>query len=123
MGYIAMERMEPEYVWQAAKTMHQGKRLPDRLYDQPKLFDYYIKNKQWPEAKRCYDAVRDELCSMQADEEVMTEFFGERGERGVILKEGLFREEYVQKAYYEVAVRKEGRCRDRKDERRQKNSA
>ena len=97
-----------------------GKRIPDRLYDQAELFVCHIKNKQWPEAKRCYDAVRDELCSMQADEEVMTEFFGERGERGVILKEGLFREEYVQKAYYEVAVRKEGRCRGRKDERRQK---
>lgn len=123
MGYIAMERMEQEYVWQAEKTMHTGKQIPDRLYDQPELFNHYIKNKQWAEAKQCYDAVRDELCSIHADEETMVEFFGEQGERGVILKEGLFRKEYVQKAYFEVAVRKNGGCRKKEEKPWQKNSA
>ena len=38
---------------------------------------------------------------LEAEEAVMLEFFGERGERGVILKEGLFNEEQVQRAYLE----------------------
>ncbi len=91
--------------------MLEGKQLMDKLHDQPVLFNQYIKNKQWPEAKYRYDTAQQVLVFLEADEETMTEFFGERGERGVILKEGLFREELVQKAYYEVAVRKEGRLR------------
>ena len=91
-----------------------------RLYERSELFRYYMKNKQYIEAKRCYDETRNEMVRMKADEKIMIEFFGERGERGVILKEGLFREEMVQKAYYEVAVKRD---ENRQHEHWQKNSA
>lgn len=101
----------------------EGKELLDMLYEQPKLFDHYMRNKQYSEAKYCYDSTLNTMLKLRADERMMIEFFGERGERGVILQEGLFREEKVQKTYYEVAVKRDGGYENKKYEHWQKNSA
>lgn len=81
--------------------MLEGKALMDKLYEQPNIFRIYMQNKQYSRAKACYDTVRSVLVFLEADEGRMQEFFGQRGERGVLLREGLFDEEQVQKAYYE----------------------
>lgn len=81
--------------------MLDGKAFMDKLYEQPDLFKMHMRGRQYSCAKACYDTVRTVLVFLEADEEVMQEFFGERGERGVFLREGLFNEEQVQKAYYE----------------------
>lgn len=94
--------------------MLEGKALLDKLYDQPDLFKNYIRNKQWPEAKHCYDTLLSVLLFLEADGGMLREFFGERGERGVILREGLLREELVQKAYYEAAVKRDGGYENKK---------
>lgn len=81
--------------------MLQGKQLIDKLYEQPKLFKEFMKNRQYSMAKMCRDGVCTVLLFLEAGEEMMQEFFGERGERGVFLRKGLFDEEQVQKAYWE----------------------
>ncbi len=79
--------------------MLEGKGFMDKLRREAGLFKGYMREKRYPEAKYCYDSVLAALVLMEADRETMREFFGERGERGVILKEGLFPEWQVQEAY------------------------
>lgn len=105
------------------KELLSGKALLDKLYNQPELFEHYMRNKMWSDAKACYDTTRDVLLFLQADEEMLHEFFGERGERGVILREGLFPEDEVQKAFYEAVVKRDGGYENKKYEPIQKNSA
>lgn len=105
------------------KELLSEKVMLDKLYDQPELFMHYIHSRRWSEAKSCYDETRDFLVSVKADEEMMKEFFGERGERGVILREGLFPEKLVQKAYEETVVKRNGGHENEKHEPLQKNSA
>lgn len=81
--------------------MLEGKALMDKLHEQPDIFKVHMRNREYSCAKACYDTVRDVLVFLEADGKTMQDFFGERGERGVTLKEGLFRESEVQKAYYE----------------------
>lgn len=85
--------------------MLQGQELMDKLYEQPELFKEFMKNRMYSEAKACRDRVLTVLCFLEAGEETMVEFFGERGERGVFLREGLFNEDQVQKAYLECIRR------------------
>lgn len=103
--------------------MIEGKELMDKLYTQAELFEHYVRNKRWTEARSSYDRTVTVLLFLQADEKIMLEFFGERGERGIILKEGLFKEELVQKAYYEAAVKRDGGYENKQYEPWQKNSA
>lgn len=100
-----------------------GKALLDKLYDQPELFMHYMRNKKWSEAKYCYDQTICVLLFLGADEEMLNEFFGEYEERGKIKREGLFRRDLVQKAYYEAAVKRDGGYENKKYEPLQKNSA
>lgn len=100
-----------------------GKALLDKLYGQPELFEHFMRNKMWSEAKHCYDTTCTVLRFLNAGEKMMDEFFGERGERGVILRKGLFREDKVQEAYYEAAVKRDGGYENKKYEPLQKNSA
>lgn len=105
------------------KELLSGKALLDKLYGQPELFNHYMRNKMWNEAKYCYDKTGCVLLFLEADEEMMKEFFGERGERGEILREGLFPEGQVQKAYLETVVKRDGGYENKKYEPVQKNSA
>lgn len=79
--------------------MLEGKALMDKLHEQPDIFKVHMRNKEYSKAKYCYDTVRNVLFFMEADEDLKREFFGERGERGEILKEGLFNEAQAQMAY------------------------
>lgn len=57
--------------------------------------------KDYPRAKHCYDTAVTISVFLELDEEKQLELFGERGERGAIIRQGLFPEESVQKAYRE----------------------
>ncbi|MDE6661989.1 MAG: hypothetical protein K2K46_01475 [Lachnospiraceae bacterium] len=81
--------------------MLKEKELLDKLYDLPERFRVHMGNKDYPRAKSCYDTARTIAVFMELDEERQKELFGVRGERGVILRTGLFPEASVQKAYRE----------------------
>lgn len=72
-----------------------------KLYELPQSFRTNMENKDYPGAKNCYDVARTVAVFMRLDEERMNELFGERGERGEIIRTGLFPEEKVQRAYLE----------------------
>lgn len=93
--------------------MPEGEATLDRLREQADIFKVHMRNGEYSQAKACYDHVRSIMVSMHAEQELMLEFFGERGERGLILKEGLFNEEQVQKAYLECIL-KEDACEDKR---------
>ncbi|MCM1039824.1 MAG: hypothetical protein NC434_10920 [Ruminococcus sp.] len=87
--------------------MLNNKKLIDKLYDLPQKFRMYMNNKDYPRAKHCYDTAVTVALFMELDADWMTELFGERGERGVIIQQGLFPEEKVQKAYMECIKKDE----------------
>lgn len=98
--------------------MPEEKKILDKLYTLADCFNTYIKNKCYSEAVSCYKKARDKAVACRFGEERMHMLFGERGERGVILRQGMFREDLVQKAYYEEYVKKKDPI-----EEKQKNSA
>ncbi len=87
--------------------MLEGIQALDKLYILADEFNIHMRNKEYQRAKDCYDTAIKEAVSIKLDREQTEEFFGERGERGVILRNGLFREEEVQRAYYETVVKKD----------------
>ena len=68
-------------------------------------FRQLVKRKDYKTAKQLYDRTVSEAVRSGLEEKYMTELFGERGNRGVVMKVGEFPEEMVQKCYYEVAVK------------------
>ena len=87
--------------------MLDNRSLLDKLYELPQMFRVYMENKDYSRAKHCYDTARAVALFMEIDESHKSELFGERGERGEIVKQGLFPEEKVQKAYMECVKRNE----------------
>lgn len=85
--------------------MLDNRQAEKKLYDLPEIFKAHMKCRRYSEAKACYDRAVTIALFMEADEKQKTELFGERGERGVIIKEGLFPEREVQKAYEECIKR------------------
>lgn len=81
--------------------MLKEKELLDKLYELPETFKIHMGNKDYPKAKSCYDTARTIAVFMELSEERQKELFGERGERGVILRQGMFPEASVQKAHLE----------------------
>lgn len=102
--------------------MLDNNQIIPKLHDLSELFKTHIKNKQFPEAKYCYDEAVTVAVFMELDEEEKIMLFGERGERGVLIAEGLFPEKEVQKAYIECIKR--GQTYENKEfEPLQRNSA
>lgn len=81
--------------------MLNEKQLMQKLYELPSMFRVFMKQKDYPRAKACYEKARTVALFMELDETKLRELFGERGERGAIIQQGLFPEESVQKAYWE----------------------
>lgn len=82
-------------------AMLDNKSLMEKLYGLPRLFQENMRSKDYVGAKSCYDIARTVAVFLNLDKEHMKELFGERGERGEIIRVGLFPEEKVQKAYFE----------------------
>jgi hypothetical protein len=76
-----------------------------KLQDYAAAFNVHITGKRYAQAKHYYDVAREVAVFMELDEGKKRELFGERGNRGEIIEEGLFKEEKVQKAYLESCVK------------------
>lgn len=76
------------------KTEYQ---IRQALRQLPAEFMVYYKNKDYARAKHCYDTARTVALFIELEEKEMTELFGDRE----LEIEGSFREDYVQKAYWE----------------------
>lgn len=87
--------------------MLDNKTFMDKLYKLPETFLCKMKSKDYSGAKHCYDTARTVAVFAELDASVKTELFGERGEHGAIIKQGLFPEEQVQRAYLECIKRNE----------------
>lgn len=81
--------------------MLDNKSLMEKLYKLPQTFQENMQSKDYVGAKSCYDIARTVAVFLNLDKEHMEELFGKRGERGEIIRVGLFPEEKVQQAYFE----------------------
>ena len=85
--------------------MLSGWEIEQKLHNMAAVFRNHMRAKRYAQAKYLYENARDLAVNVGLEEEKREELFGIRGERGVILKDGLFPEELVQKAYYETCVK------------------
>lgn len=92
--------------------MLDSRGIENKLWEYAAKFRVHMKAKRYAQAKYCYDKARDLAVDVELEEEKREELFGIRGERGVMLKEGMFLEELVQKAYYETCVKAKARPED-----------
>ena len=85
--------------------MLDSRGIEQKLYNLAAVFNVHMRAKRYAQAKYCYDNARSLAVDVELEQEKKDELFGIRGERGVILKEGMFREELVQKSYVETCVK------------------
>lgn len=78
--------------------------IKQKLYQQAQSFHLHIKNKEYLQAKFCYDTARNVALFVQLGKEDILELFGSRQIDPPV--EGLFSEQEVQEAYYEVSVKR-----------------
>lgn len=79
--------------------------IRQKLYDLAAVFKVHMKAKRYKQAKYCYDSARTVVVFNGMGDEVSSELFGLRGDRGTIIQEGMFQEMLVQKSYLETCVR------------------
>ena len=79
--------------------MLDSRDIEKKLFELPLFFKEHMKCKRYFEAKACYDKARTVALFIELEEDKKMKLFGERGERGVYIVEGLFKEEQVIKAY------------------------
>ena len=85
--------------------MIDDKRVWQKLEEMAAVFNNHIKAKRYQQAKYCYDTARNVSVFMEMEEKESQMLFGTREGKGEIEKEGMFKEELVQKVYYECCVR------------------
>lgn len=85
--------------------MLDNREMERKLYEMAAIFKNHISAKRYQQAKYCYDKARLLAVEIELEEEKKEELFGIRGKRGEIIKDGLFKEELVQKAYMECCVK------------------
>lgn len=85
--------------------MLDSREMEQKLHQLAAVFNEHMRQKRYAQAKYCYDKARMMAVELELEQKKKDELFGIRGDRGLILKEGLFREELVQKSYIETCVR------------------
>lgn len=85
--------------------MLDSRGIEQKLYDLAAVFQVHMKAKRYAQAKYCYDNARGLAVDVELEQEKKEQLFGIRGNRGEILKEGLFKEEMVMKAYLETCIK------------------
>lgn len=85
------------------------------------VFKQHVRYKQWEQAKYCYEKATNVAVFLRLEEKKMRELFGERGDRGEVISEGLFPEEMVQKVYLECSVKRKQEFEARQYRPLQKN--
>lgn len=103
--------------------MLEGKRILEKLHLLADEFKVHMRNREYSRAKSCYDTAVAVTVFLEMKEDIKQELFGERGERGVVIKKGLFPEDQVIKAYGECIKRNQTREYQQYQPLKQKNSA
>ena len=85
--------------------MLDSRGIEQKIYDLVAVFHTHMKAKRYAQAKYCYDKARGLSVAVELEQEKKDQLFGVRGNRGEIIKEGLFKEELVMKAYVETCVK------------------
>lgn len=85
--------------------MLDSRGIEQKLYNLAAVFQVHMKAKRYAQAKYCYDKARGLAVDVELEQEKKDELFGIKGIRGQIIKEGLFKEELVQKSYVEACVK------------------
>lgn len=85
--------------------MLDSRGIERKIYDLAAVFQAHMKAKRYAQAKYCYDKARSLAVEVELEQEKKDQLFGIRGNRGEIVKEGLFKEELVMKAYVETCVK------------------
>lgn len=85
--------------------MIDERRAWQKLEETAAVFNNHIKAKRYQQAKYCYDTARNVSVFMEMDEKDKQMLFGSRTGKGEIEKDGMFKEELVQKVYFECCVR------------------
>lgn len=81
------------------------KEAEEKLRELADEFRGLMKQRQYIKAKQRYEVARNVAVTMEMDEKILQELFGQRGSKGEELVKGAFPEELVQKAFYETSVR------------------
>lgn len=76
------------------------KTVKNKLWELSASFHNYVRQKEWGKAKYCYDTARTVALFMELSEQELIELFGSREVPDKPIQ-GLFPEEYVQRAYLE----------------------
>lgn len=92
------------------------KRAEEKLENLAKMFNLYIQDKRWQEAKAAYDSALNVATFLELQEARIIYYFGSREPEYI---KGLFQEEKVQKVY-EECIFKERRQRETEEKRRRK---
>lgn len=103
--------------------MLEGKEILDKLCLLAGEFSVHMRNREYYRAKHCYDTAVTVAVFLEMEEETKMELFGERGERGAVVRKGLFPEDQVIKAYGECIKRSQTREYGQYRPPGQKNSA
>lgn len=74
--------------------------IRQKLFELPDLFVVHYRNKEYAQAKGCYETARTVALFVRLDEKEMDELFGSRQSESKQV-EGMFNEELVQRAYLE----------------------
>lgn len=88
------------------------KTVKNKLWELSASFHNYVRQKEWGKAKYCYDTARTVALFMELSEQELIELFGSREVPDKPIQ-GLFPEEYVQRAYLEC-IRKNQTSENRK---------
>lgn len=92
--------------------MISEKEIMHQLYELPEHFNRHMKNGEYAQAKYCYDKAVMLCTFLHVSEKVQMELFGNRpyiDSDYEDVKDGLFMEEEVQKAYWECIRTEEER--------------
>lgn len=85
--------------------MIEDRRIWQKLDELAATFNNHIRAKRYTQAKYCYDTARNVSVFLEMDEKESQMLFGSKKSKGEIEKEGIFKEELVQKVYFECCVK------------------
>ena len=85
--------------------MLDSRGIEQKIFNLAAVFNAHMKAKRYAQAKYCYDKARSLAVDVELEQEKKDQLFGISGNRGEVIKEGLFKEELVMKAFFETCVK------------------
>lgn len=81
------------------------KEIEKALFEKARLFEINMKRREYEGAKNCYESARAVATLVKIPREVEDRLFGIRGEKGIVILKGAFRQDQVEKMLFETGVR------------------